>query len=52
VSVRTIEDFVCHDVCAFYAVAVAAGGAKPRFAAEIDVMKLVAMFANKSGIAS
>jgi hypothetical protein len=29
VSMRTIEDFVRHNVCAFDIVSVAAGGAKP-----------------------
>ena len=39
-----------HGVCAFLVVAVAASGAKARFTAEIDVVELLAIVAEKSGV--
>jgi len=49
VTVGDVEDFMCHDVCAFDVVAVATSGAKAGFTAEIDVVELIAMLTNKSG---
>ena len=47
---RAIEDFVSHYVGTFKVVTIAACGAKPRFAAEINVVELIAMLANESRI--